>query len=520
MSDDPEVGFVWGDQPGDDDRVELTNGRFVDVINGCHLESGTSLVVESGRIRSLPGASGQLGDTKPDFTVDLKGKTVLPGLFNTHCHLEMAVPTLVPSVREWRAMKRYHQQQVAKDLAECLSRGVTNVRDAWSSDLRPLRTLKERISKGELPGPRIILSVSIGPPGGYQTPENTVGRRLTSALLGMPQTDYERADFGVVVFPVDANESQVRDAVDRAVDERGAEAIKIGEQLENTRNLKPDATIMSLDQLEAVVDQARRRGLQSTMHCVSVASFRRGVESGISSLAHAPFDAPLTQADIDAFNASDTVIEPTCTVAYCCCWRIPGDPLFDDAEMIRLSRFRERTLAGLMDRHWVSELRDCAIRGHDKINSGRFRALGLMNMKKMLMYYSGAVRHGASNVIELFRQGACMAAGNDGGVPPCTPAMIGHEIAMFDFTLNADSAEVRFTGADALRTATIHSARSLGLDRDFGSIEVGKIADLAVLDGDPLQDSSLIGAPVAALFMDGRLAINRCGLQFESARRP
>jgi imidazolonepropionase-like amidohydrolase len=168
----------------------------------------------------------------------------------------------------------------------------------------------------------------------------------------------------------------------------------------------------------------------------------------------------------------------------------------------------------------VSELRDSAIAGHDKINSGRFRALGLMNMKKRLMYYSGAVRHGASNVIALFRQGARMAVGNDGGVPPCTPSMIGHELAMFDFVMNADPAEVGFTGADALRIATIHSARSLGLERDFGSIEVGKIADLAVLDGDPLQDPSLIGAPVSALFMDGRLAINRCGLELEPARRP
>ena len=94
----------------------------------------------------------------------------------------------------------------------------------------------------------------------------------------------------------------------------------------------------------------------------------RGVKSGISSLAHAPFDALLTQGDIDAFNASDTIIEPTCTVASCCCWRIEGDPLFDHAEMTRLSRFRERTLSGLMNQHWVPELRDCAIRGHEKIN--------------------------------------------------------------------------------------------------------------------------------------------------------
>jgi adenine deaminase len=39
-----------------------------------------------------------------------------------------------------------------------------------------------------------------------------------------------------------------------------------------------------------------------------------------------------------------------------------------------------------------------------------------------------------------------------------------------------------------LRAGTLNGARTLGLDGQIGSLEVGKLADLIVLDGDPLAD--------------------------------
>ncbi|HUG44365.1 MAG TPA: amidohydrolase family protein [Acidobacteriota bacterium] len=44
------------------------------------------------------------------------------------------------------------------------------------------------------------------------------------------------------------------------------------------------------------------------------------------------------------------------------------------------------------------------------------------------------------------------------------------------------------TPLEALRSATLHGAVYLGMDADLGSLEPGKLADLAVLDGNPLED--------------------------------
>ncbi len=55
-------------------------------------------------------------------------------------------------------------------------------------------------------------------------------------------------------------------------------------------------------------------------------------------------------------------------------------------------------------------------------------------------------------------------------------------------------AEAGLGAAGAIRAATWGSARALGLD-DVGSIEVGKRADLVVVDGDPLEDPSILLVP-------------------------
>ncbi|RJP18445.1 MAG: hypothetical protein C4520_14420 [Candidatus Abyssobacteria bacterium SURF_5] len=512
--------FVDDYLPGADSRVELKNGRFIDVYNGRYLEAGTSIIIEGGKIAEICSSQNSSGSAGAAFSIDLKGRTVLPALFNTHCHIGMTFPSRVMSFQDLMLTRKYHERQIALNMSGCLAHGITNIRDAWLPDLRLTRSLKERISRGTMRGPRILQSVVVGPPEGYLTGHVGFIDGFMQLLLKFPFVDYEEPEAGGVLFPIDASEQQVRDAVNRAVDERGAECIKIGEQRENMIDYQPTLTIMTRQQLAAIADQSRKRGLKSTMHHVSVESFRRGVECGVSSLAHAPFDDKLTEADIQMFNASDCFLEPTATVAYDLCWKIKDDPVSDHPQMDSITRFRAANLSELADEYWANGLSRSVKEASARIAEGKLKSLGFFDVTDFYKYFSPVIVNGGENVRMLYESGAIMAAGNDGGVPMGTPAMIGHEINMLDFTLNNDSGQNKFHGADAVRIATINSARALGLEDKFGSIEAGKIADLAIVDGDPLEDVHVIGARVAALFMDGKLTINNCNLEVEIGDRP
>ena len=514
MSASFDIGFVKDYAPDADARVKLTNGRFVDVAGGRCLEPGADVTIKGGRIESIGDASGAAETAAPDFTIDLHGRAVIPGLFNTHTHLAMTLPTGSVNLKDVRLAKKHHDRQIAKNMAECLAHGVTTVRDAWTPNLNHNRALKDSISRGDMPGPRIIQSVLVGPLGGYLAEDlNLIMRTAQKFIFGATPIGYAESNSGSVIFPKNAGEDEIRAAVDRAVDERGAECIKIGEQLENMINFKPDMSIMKIKQLSALADQARNRGVKSTIHHVSVETFRRALDAGVSSLAHAPFNALLTDSDVDKFISGGGIIEPSATVSYDVCWKIKGDEYCDHPEMDRLTRFREGTFAGLIGEYWLPELEGRAMAGYRRMTRGKMKALGLLSTENLYRYYSGIVADGSENLRKLFEAGGCFACGSDGGVPPSTPAMVGHELKTLGFSLNGESGNGKFTGVEALRVATINSARAVGVEDELGSIEAGKKADLVIVDGDPLADIGVIGSRAAALFLDGRLSINNCGLE-------
>lgn len=491
--------------------IELKNGLFIDVVKGKYFQAGTRILISKGRITAILAHNESSKDYQPIFSIDLKGKTVIPGMINTHVHLQMVLPSLMSNIKDIILIKRHGMEQIEKAVTDCLLHGITHIRDAWTEDLRLNQYLKDRIKTGKLKGPRIYQSVLVSPLGGSFSPEKSQIEKILFSLLGMSTVKYNEKYSGTVVFSPEADSSEVRYAVDKAIDERKAEYIKFYDQKEKRLSYKAGATMMTYKQLAAACDQAGLRKIMSTMHHLTVDSFRRAVAVGVKSLVHLPYDKLLTNDDIKNFIDSGCTLEPTASLMTFLCYKMNEDKYNNHPNMNILTNFRNEHLQKISWRFWKPELNSRVVRGLKRANNGNMRLAGIWDMSFIFKYYSGYVAKGMMNLLQLYKAGARIALANDAGAVPCTPAMLGHEIQLLNLFLNQQGKI--FDGLSALRSATINGAYGLGIEKDYGSIELGKAADLVVIDGDPLDDWRLLGKPVQAVIMDGHIKINNCGLK-------
>ncbi|HET7876971.1 MAG TPA: amidohydrolase family protein, partial [Methylomirabilota bacterium] len=113
------------------DLTVLTNAFLID-CTGREPVDGAAVVVEGERIKDII-RSGRVGPLKGQFqTIDLKGRTLMPGLTDAHVHVCAVEGNITdqhrylpPSLLAAKALRRAE---------ECLMQGFTTVRDAGGAD--------------------------------------------------------------------------------------------------------------------------------------------------------------------------------------------------------------------------------------------------------------------------------------------------------------------------------------------------------------------------------------------------
>ena len=262
------IGLLVSHVCNADPDTYIRAGAMVDVEAGVILED-RMIAIEDGVIAAVTRSSNESLPAGAEL-IDLSNYTVLPGLIDAHTHLlsdsdDHGLNSLVVSVPEATI-------NGVKNAATTLQAGFTTVRNVGDPGYADV-ALRDAIAAGEVAGPRMLVS---GPPIGI-----TGGHCSDNNLL--PYED-GATELGVADGPW-AIRQMVRQNVKFGVDL--IKTCSTGGVLSAGTRL--DAVQYTLEELEALVDEAHAHGRKVAVHAHGTEGIRNAILAGADSIEHASF---------------------------------------------------------------------------------------------------------------------------------------------------------------------------------------------------------------------------------------
>ncbi len=422
--------------------VAITHARVIDGLGNPPLVDQT-LVIQSRRIAAL-GPSDKTAVPTGATVVDATGKTLLPGFVMLHEHLFFTsrASTTAP----------FHVNEMEYSFPRLyLACGLTSIRTAGCIEPYADLELKARIDKGLIAGPKLHLTAPY--------------------LEGVPSAIAQ-------LHSVDSPEDAAR-LVNFWAD-KGFTSFKLYVHL-------------SREAAVAAIRAAHERKLKVTGH-IGALTYTEAADIGTDDLEHGFFVATdfvhgkvpdelpnpaVVQASIDALDVNGpevaalikhliekhVAITSTLPVFEA---NVPGRPILSAREM--------EAFSALSRENYVSTWA--------RVNATN-SASAVATFRKMLALEK-----------KFFDAGGTLVAGSD-------PTGYGAVIAGYGGLREIELlVEAGLTPVQAIKVATYNGAVFLGVERDVGSIEVGKSADLVLVAGDPTQNIADI-RKTETVFKDG-----------------
>ncbi len=255
---------AWAQPPSAAPALAISADRMLDVRSGRYVDKPL-IVVRDGRIASV----GRQGDPVPADAkpIALSGKTLLPGLIDMHVHLDSdptygGYTSLQFSDRFWSVLIVPHAQRT-------LEAGFTTVRNVGAEAWNDVG-LRQAIDEGKIVGPRVVTATyGFGATGGH-----------CDSTYFPPSMDQKNP------YNADSPE-QARKSV-RTLRKYGAQVIKIcatGGVF--SRNTEPGQQQMTLEDMRAVVDEAKLWGLRVAAHAHGTSGIKDAIRAGVHTIEHA-----------------------------------------------------------------------------------------------------------------------------------------------------------------------------------------------------------------------------------------
>jgi imidazolonepropionase-like amidohydrolase len=402
---------------------------------GRPLRSDQTVIITNRRITIIaPAARVKL--PQDARVIDAHGKFLIPGLWDMHVHI--AGLNADPA---W-------SKQVLLPLL--LANGITGVRD-MGGDLEALLAWKHEIESGALLGPHIVAAGPFLVAGGKKSPEQYPVANADEARAAVRDLKRRGADFiKIISLPS-------REAFFAVADEAGKQHISFVGHLP-----------IEADALEA--SNASMRGIEHLFYsefALSLSSkeddLRGRLIEAQSKRDHAGEEVIRHEAET-TYNAEKAATlfaalkkNKTCVTPTLASLDITAHP-----ELWRTDDPQLAFVPPGMAKEWRNSRYDARV-------------------KQNAAYLGRQTANDWKLTGELHRAGVSLLIGSDSLDPFVFPGQSLHqELAEF--------VRAGFTPAEVLQTATRGAAEFLGREQEFGTVESGKLADLVLLDANPVEE--------------------------------
>lgn len=406
----------------------ITNANIIDVKTGKVLKDRT-VAVDRNRISVIYEDEAKFDETTQ--VLDAQGKFIIPGLCDSHMHIGFLTTT--------------EGDTLINELADFVRRGVLYFRDV-GDPVDVMSKLKTQISSGELDGPEIY---------------------YTGPMLESGPLYWEGKNEFLPGFTVPLDNRKNVDSLLPLLAEEGATLIK------TFNNINPElypyiVEIANQNKLKIVHDP----GIRPIINRMPIG---KALELGVTSFEHAiaPWNYILKdeyRADLETINSQKTDLQKQAA------FMVKIVQLGTES----ISEQRLETLCQLMkERNAVLCPTLLVFRSLlDAIQEAEANQPGNEELAKSLALIKSLNETTDFIVRELSAHGVKLLVGQDDFKPEGTVK----EMVLLS--------EAGVDNIEILRAATIYAAEWLEISDKYGSIEEGKMADMVLLNADPLADIS------------------------------
>jgi imidazolonepropionase-like amidohydrolase len=217
--------------------------------------------------------------------------------------------------------------------------------------------------------------------------------------------------------------------------------------------------LMPMDVLQAIVDEAHRLGLRVYVHAPQLARAKEALRAGADGLMHGIIDEPIDQDFIALMKQNGAVYVPTLG-------------MFEDVADVGAFAKRQAPF-------W------------DQLGLQPPGVYQVFTSPQGIKLFESLLNNAPFTKEHLPILRTNMQQAQAAGIP----IVMGSDTGFFGVLLGVASpmelelmVEAGLTPNAALRAATINAARMIGKEKELGSVEAGKMADLLILDANPLDD--------------------------------